>query len=78
MCYLYIPLYTSAAPFEIDVEYSFESRPKKHVDSVKKAVQYGYPSPLHYHGESVSYLDHEEEPNAVTARRQVVLEVLNA
>lgn len=68
----------SVAPFQIIVEDGLEARPEKHVDSVKKAVQHGDPSPLHNHGVSVGDLDHEEESNAVAAGGEKLLQILDA
>lgn len=65
-------------PFEIAVENGLEAWPEQHVDSVKEAVQHGYPSTLHHHRVRVGDLDHKQEPNAIAAGREVVLEILDA
>lgn len=72
LCYKNIP------PFEVVVEGGLEARPKQHIDSVEKAVQDGHPPSLHDHRVRVGDLDHEEESNAITAGREVALEILDA
>lgn len=49
---------TDLPPFEVVVKNGLKARPKQHVDSVKEAVQYRNPSPLHHHRVRVRYLDH--------------------
>ena len=66
------------SPFEVVVECGLEARPKQHIDSVEKAVQHRHPAPLHHHRMRVGDLDHEEEPDAVTAGGEVALEIFDA
>lgn len=65
-------------PFEVVVEGGLKARPKQHVDSVEKAVQHRHPPSLHDHRVRVCDLDHEEEPDAITAGGEVAFEILDA
>ena len=68
----------SIPPFEVIVEGGLKARPKQHVDSVEKAVQHRHPPSLHDHRVRVRNLDHEEEPDAITAGGEVAFEILDA
>lgn len=68
----------SIPPFEVVVEGGLKARPEQHIDSVEKAVQHRHPPSLHDHRMRVGDLDHEEEPDAITASREVALEIFDA